>query len=165
LDWIETTTTTTTLTIKTSISYQVVQIGNPTFSVYIIVLCPESASNDTVTGLNWIPGTDKKDTHLTPARIPGFKWVVYQEHTFTDKRQNTWNQQQNRFLPLQNCDIVIFGNVTNCHKMSHFFKSVVQCYVYLLYLDPAIRMSSAGVVKQIHPPSPPHNLHPFVWRV
>jgi len=37
------------------------KILNPTCSVYTIVLCPEleNASNDTVTGLNWVPGTDK----------------------------------------------------------------------------------------------------------
>jgi len=72
-----------------------------TFSVYIIILCPENASNNTVTGLNWIPGTDKMDTYRTPARFPVFEWVLYQEHTFTDKRQNTRNQRQNLFLPLE----------------------------------------------------------------
>ena len=69
-----------------------------TFGVYIIVLCLENASNDTVTGLNWIPGTDEMDTYLTPARSPVFEWVLYQEHNFTDTRQNTWNRRQNRFL-------------------------------------------------------------------
>jgi len=52
-----------------------------TFSVYFIVLCPEMASNDTVTGLNWIPGTDKMDTYRTPARFPVFEWVLYKTHT------------------------------------------------------------------------------------
>ena len=52
-------------------------IVNPTFSVYIIVLCPENASNDTVTGPNWNLGTDKKNTYRTPARIPVFEWVLY----------------------------------------------------------------------------------------
>jgi len=73
---------------------------NPTFSVYIIVLCPENDSNDTVTGLNLIPGTDKICTYLTPARFPVFEWVLYQEHTFTDRRQNTRNRWQYWFLPL-----------------------------------------------------------------
>jgi len=68
--------------------------------VYIIVFCPENASNDTVTGPNWNAGTDTKDTYRTPARIPVFEWVLYQEHTFTDKRQNTLNRRQIRFLPL-----------------------------------------------------------------
>jgi len=63
------------------------KILNPTCSVYTIVLCPENASesNDTVTGLNWIPATDKMDTYRTPARFPVFEWVLYQEHTFTTK--------------------------------------------------------------------------------
>jgi len=74
-----------------------------TFSVYIIVLCPENASTDTVTGLNWIPGTDKMDTYRTPARFPVFEWVLYQEQTFTDKRQSTRNRRQTRFLPLEFC--------------------------------------------------------------
>ena len=38
------------------------------------------------------------DTYRTPARFPGFESVLYQEHTFTDKRQNTRNRRQNRFL-------------------------------------------------------------------
>jgi len=76
------------------------KIVSPTFSVYIIVLCPEHASNDTVTGLNWIPGIEKMDTYRTPARFPVFEWVLYQEHTFTDQRQNTPNLRQTRFLPL-----------------------------------------------------------------
>ena len=83
------------------------KLVNPTVSVYIIVLCPENASNDTVTGLNWIPGIDKMDTYRTPARFPVFEWVLYQEHTFTDKRQNTRNWRQNRFLPLRNDLFVI----------------------------------------------------------
>jgi len=77
------------------------KILNPTFSVYIIVLCPENASNDTVTFPNWIPCTDKINTYLTPARIPVFEWILYQEHTFTDKRQNTRNRRQIRVLPLK----------------------------------------------------------------
>ena len=69
-------------------------IVNPTFIVYIIILCPENVSNDTVTGPNWNLGADKKNTYRTPVRIPVFEWVLYQEHTFTDKRQNTrkWRQ-------------------------------------------------------------------------
>ena len=63
-------------------------------------MLPVRTSNDTVTGLNWSPGTDKMDTYRTPARFPGFEWVLYQEHTFTDKRQNTRNRGQNRFLSL-----------------------------------------------------------------
>jgi len=83
-----------------------------TFSVYVIVLCPENASNDTVTGLNWIPGTDKMDTYQTPARFPVFEWVLYQEHTFTDKRQNTRNRRQNRFLSLECRQILQCGRQT-----------------------------------------------------
>jgi len=81
------------------------KLVNPTVSVYIIILCLENASNDTVTGLNWIPGIDKMDTYRTPARFPVFVWVLYQEHTFTDKRQNTRNQRQTRFLPLDFFDV------------------------------------------------------------
>ena len=43
-----------------------------TFSVYIIVLCLKNASNDTVAGLNWIPGTDKMDTYDT-GKVSGFR--------------------------------------------------------------------------------------------
>ena len=92
-------------TIQTSMLYQVVYNSKSYFQcvyVYIIVLCPENCSNDTVTGPNWNLGTDKKNTYRTPARIPVFEWVLYQEHTFTDKRQNTLNRRQIRFLPLQN---------------------------------------------------------------
>jgi len=88
------------MTIQTSMLYQVVYNSKSYFLVYIIILCPEIASNDTVTGPNWNPGTDKKNTYRTPARIPVFEWVLFQEHTFTDKRQNTRNRRQIRFLPL-----------------------------------------------------------------
>jgi len=80
------------------------KIVNPTFSVYIIIVFPENASNDTVTGPHWIPGTDKMNTYRTPARFPVFEWVLYQEHTFTHKRQNTRNRRHNQFLPLENLD-------------------------------------------------------------
>jgi len=45
---------------------------------------------------------------------------------------------------VQKCDIVTFGNVTKCHKTSHFFKSLVQSYVYLLCLDWARNGSRIG---------------------
>jgi len=53
------------------------KIVNPTFRVYIVVLCTENASNDTVTGLNWILGTDKMETYRTPARFQVFEWIFY----------------------------------------------------------------------------------------
>ena len=73
---------------------------NPTFSVYIIVLCPENASKDTVTGLklnswywqnSYIPDTGK---------VSGF-WMSFVPGThFSDKSQNdTRNWRQNLFLP------------------------------------------------------------------
>jgi len=98
-------------------------IANPTFSVYIIVLCPENASNYTVTSLNWIPGTEKMDTYRTQARFPVFEWVLYQEHTFTDKRQNTRNRRQTRFLPLIffNLKVFIKGGPEPLEKESHEF--------------------------------------------
>jgi len=96
------------------------KIVNPTFSVYIIVLCPENASNDTVTGLNWIPGTDKMDTHQTPARFPFFEWVLYREHTFTDKRQNTRNRRPNRFLPLSIRPFSVEKLENQCFSWAYF---------------------------------------------
>jgi len=39
---------------------------------------------------------------------------------------------------------VIFGNITRRYKMTHFFKSLVQSYVYLLCSDLARNDSDAG---------------------
>jgi len=50
---------------------------------------------------------------------------------------------------VQKCDIVTIGNVTKCHRMSHFFKSLVQSYVYLLCLDWARNGSESTV--PMHP--------------
>ena len=49
------------MTIEASVESRIklLKIVNATFSVYIIVLRPENASNDTITG----PGTDKIDTY------------------------------------------------------------------------------------------------------
>jgi len=51
-------------------------------------------------------------------------------------KKNTYRVTKTyRCHKVQKCDIVTFGNVTKCHQMSHFFKSLVQSYVYLLCLD------------------------------
>ena len=61
-------------------------------------------------------GSDKMDTYRTPASFPIFESVLYQEHTFTDKRQNTRNRRQNRFLPL------VWRNFPDfCSKKIHLF--------------------------------------------
>jgi len=85
------------------------KIVNLTFSVYFIVLCLENASNNTVTNLNWIPGTDKIDTYQTLVRFPVLNEFCTRNTLLQTKWQNTRNRQQNRFLPLQNriLDIVI----------------------------------------------------------
>jgi len=106
--------------------FKLFKIVNPT----IIILFPENASNDTVTGLNWMPGTDKMDTYRTPARFPVFEWVLYQEHTFTDKRQNTRNRRQNRFLPLYKTDF-------DC-----------RFFVLILFLGPGIRRWNLKIREQ-----------------
>ena len=62
------------------------------------------------------------------------------------KIHTVWHKPRN--VKVQKCDIVTFGNVTKCHKMSHFFKSLVQSYVYLLCLDLALN-DSQGAAKEI----------------
>jgi len=109
-----------------------IKIVNPTFSVYIIVLCPENASNDNVTGLNWIPGTDKMDAYRTLARFPVFEWVLYQEHTFTDKRQNTRNRRQNRFLPLKKMPSILLS-VFHHHVSILFSCTLLLFYFFVWY--------------------------------
>jgi len=124
------------LVIKWQSRIKLLKIVNPTFSVYIIVLCPENASKHIVTCLNWIPGTDKMDTYWTLARFPVFESVLYQEQTFTDKRQSTRNRWQNRFLPLEIPSL--FGEHRN--KVGLSKKSICSC------LEKALMICQKGCV-------------------
>ena len=80
---------------------KLIKIVNPTFIVYIIVLCPENASNDTVTGLNWISWYWQNGYIPDTGKVSSFWMSFGLGHTFMDKRQNTRNRRQNQFLPLK----------------------------------------------------------------
>ena len=56
-----------------------VKLVDPTFNVYIIILCLENTLNDTSTTQNWIPGTDNSGlcTYRTPAWSPVFFEFFY----------------------------------------------------------------------------------------
>ena len=87
------------MTIQTSMLYQVVYNSESYFQCVHHRLVPGKCFERHChrSKLKWYW---QKNTYRTPARIPVFEWVLYQEHTFTDKRQNTRNRRQIRFLPL-----------------------------------------------------------------
>jgi len=92
---------------------KLVNIVDPIPNVYIIVVCPDlqNASNYTVTTLNWIPGTDNLGTYRTLAGFPVLEWVLYQKHTFIDKRDRIHNTSSK----------TSFDADTTTTKKFHFF--------------------------------------------
>jgi len=75
------------------ISSQVGKIIDPTSNMYIVVLYPKNAINDTSITLNWISGTDNLSTCRSPAWSPVFSWFfwfLYLGHTFTKNRIFLW---------------------------------------------------------------------------
>ena len=79
---------------------------NPTFSVYIIVLCLENASKDTVTGLKLNSWYWQNSCIPDTGKVSGF-WMSFVPGThFSDKSQNdTRNWRQNLFLPWEKSKI------------------------------------------------------------
>jgi len=52
---------------------------------------------------------------------------------------------------VQKCDIVTFENVTKCHKMSHFFKSLVKATITIyvwIWLGTTLRAVPSRISKQ-----------------